>query len=369
MSTDISHIVSQFQIEADYVSAAPYGSGHINNTYLAKLNIGGTPINYLFQRINHFVFKEPEKLQSNISRVLKHSQERLKADKVPDASRRAMTLILSKDGKPFYRDSEDYYWRCYIFVEEATGYDIIENEEQAFEASRAFGAFQKLLTDLPGDRLHETIPDFHNTVARYKRFEEALAADSAGRAASIKEEVAFFHEREEVAGHLLKLNAEGLIPERITHNDTKLNNVLLDNKTNEGICVIDLDTCMPGLALYDFGDLVRTSTSPVAEDETDLSKISMQMNMFQALVRGYLSTAGDFLNEHELANLSFAGKLITYETGLRFITDYLEGDVYFKTKYEQHNLDRCRTQIALVKSIEEQESTMQAFVENCAAGN
>lgn len=367
MNSDLKSIVNHFQIYGDYVSAEAYGSGHINNTYRVKMNQGGSEISYIFQRINHSIFKDPPLLQSNISRVLKHSQNKLHAQRHPHASRHAMTLIMTRDDQPCHRDNEGYYWRCYIFVENATGYDIIENETQAFEAARAFGEFQNLLTDLPGERLHETIAGFHDTPARYQRFQEALAADTKGRAAGIPDEIAFFQKREGIADHLLKLHRQGLIPERITHNDTKLNNVLLDDLTHKGICVIDLDTCMPGLALYDFGDLVRTSTSPAAEDETDLSKVHMQMNMFKALVRGYLSSAGDFLNEHELANLTMSGKLITYETGLRFITDYLDGDPYFKTKHPRHNLDRCRTQMALIKSIESQERDMQDFVNHCLA--
>lgn len=356
-------IFEQFQILGDFKSAEPYGSGHINHTYRVEVDQGGSLVHYLFQRINHFVFKDPEKLQENIYRVLKHSQNKLM--RAPGASRQAMTLILTRDDKPYFRDQESYYWRSYIFVENATGHDIIENETQAYEAARAFGEFQKLLTDLPGGRLHETIADFHNTPARYERFEAAVAADVEGRAGKIEKEIAFFRQRQVIAGHLLELHQQGLIPERVTHNDTKLNNVLIDDVTQKAVCVIDLDTCMPGLVLYDFGDLVRTSTSPAAEDEKDLSKVTMQMNMFKALVRGYLSSAGEFLNEHELANLSFSGKLITYEIGLRFLTDFLAGDVYFKTKYESHNLDRCRTQIALVQSIEKQESQMSDFVESC----
>ena len=329
------------------------------------MNQGGSEVDYIFQRINHSIFKNPPLLQENISRILKHSQHKLRAKDDPQASRHAMTLITTLDDKPSYRDTDGYYWRCYIFIQNATGYDIVENETQAFEAARAFGEFQNLLIDLPGERLHETIANLHNTPARYQQLQDAIAADTKGRAADVSVEIDFLQQRESIAGHLLDLHHKGLIPERITHNDTKLNNVLLDNDTHKATCVIDLDTSMPGLALYDFGDLVRTSTSPAAEDETDLSKVHMQMNMFAALVRGYLSTAGNFLNKHELANLVFAGKLITYEVGLRFLTDYLEGDHYFKTNHPQHNLDRCRTQIALVKSIESQQDEMQSIVTRC----
>jgi Ser/Thr protein kinase RdoA (MazF antagonist) len=233
---------------------------------------------------------------------------------------------------------------------------------KAFQAAKAFGAFQALLADLPGERLVETIPNFHHTPSRYAAFEAALAKDAHGRAREAATEIAFAQARAHEVGTIVEAMARGEIPERVTHNDTKLNNVLLDNETQEGICVIDLDTVMPGSALYDFGDLVRTSTSPAAEDETDLSKVTMQLPMFEALVKGYLASAGGFLTPRERALLPFAGKLITFEIGLRFLTDWLEGDVYFKIKRPRHNLDRLRTQFKLVESIEAQLPAMQALV-------
>ena len=362
MAYNIEEILENFSIVGDYVTSEPYGSGHINDTFAVYINLGGKEVRYILQRINHEIFKNPEQLMDNISRVTRHIGARLKASGCKDTTRRVLTVINTIDGKPVFKDSDGNYWRVYVFIENATGYDIIENEEQAFQAARAFGLFQKELVDLPGERLHETIPNFHNTISRYERFEEVLKADVKGRAAEAKAEIDFFLENKDVASHLLKLNEQGLIPERITHNDTKLNNVLLDNETNEGICCIDLDTVMPGLGLYDFGDLIRTSTSPAAEDEKDVSKVTMQMNMFEALVKGYLDAASDFLTEAEIENLPFSGKLITFEIGLRFITDFLEGDVYFKTHHEGHNLDRCRTQIALVKSIDNQLDEMNACV-------
>ena len=356
-------VFSHFAAHGDFVDAAPYGSGHINDTIAVNASLSGTPVRYLLQRLNHHVFKKPIELMENVERVLRHQQAKLKEQDHPEASRNAMTLVYNNDGKSYYQDEETYVWRCYLFVENAQGYDIIETEEQATEAAKAFGNFQKLLADLPGERLHETIPNFHNTPARLARLEEVIALDPQGRAASVKAELDFIFDRKEDTEKLLKLNAEGLIPERITHNDTKLNNVLLDDKTQEGICVIDLDTTMPGLGLYDFGDLIRTSTSPAAEDEKDVSKVKMQMNMFEALVKGYVGATKEVLTPTEVDNLSFGGKIITLETAIRFITDFIEGDVYFKTKYADHNLDRCRTQIALVKSIESQLDAMQAVVQ------
>jgi aminoglycoside phosphotransferase (APT) family kinase protein len=251
----------------------------------------------------------------------------------------------------------------YDFITNAHTHDVIRSPEQAYQAAHAFGLFQCQLADLPGGRLHETIPNFHNTPARFANFARALAEDVCGRAQEAAPEIGFALAHENLAGVLLDLNARGDIPERVTHNDTKINNVMLDDATGKGICVIDLDTVMPGLALYDFGDLVRTSTSPAAEDETDLGKVAMQMPMYQALVAGYLDAAGGVLTPTEKAHLAFSGKLITLEIGIRFLTDFLQGDVYFKTKRPRHNLDRCRTQFALVTDIERQEDAMNALAE------
>jgi Ser/Thr protein kinase RdoA (MazF antagonist) len=254
----------------------------------------------------------------------------------------------------------------YVFIEEARTYDRIESAEQAREAAKAFGRFQGMLADLPGPGLTETIPDFHHTRARFDAFVRALDSDSENRAKDIRPEIEFAMAREPMVDVLLDRIASGELTERITHNDTKLNNVMIDDKTGEGICVIDLDTVMPGLVLYDFGDMVRTSTSPALEDEKDLSRVVMQMHMFEALTRGYLETAGSFLTPLEIELLPFSGKLITLEIGLRFLTDYLSGDIYFKTHRDGHNLDRCRTQFKLVQSIEEQEDLMARFVQNTA---
>jgi Ser/Thr protein kinase RdoA (MazF antagonist) len=275
-----------------------------------------------------------------------------------------LTVICASDGLPYHLDQDGNYWRVYLMIERARTYDVLESKDQAFQAAKAFGEFQKQLVDIPGGRLHETIPDFHNTPKRFENFKKALDADSQNRAKHAEKEIDFFLSKADMASKLLDLSAEGLIPERITHNDTKLNNVMIDDETGEGLCVIDLDTVMPGLALYDFGDMVRTGTSPAAEDERDLSKVFMRMEMFEALAGGYLESAAAFLTKTEVEYLPFSGKLITYEIGLRFITDYLEGDVYFKIHRENHNLDRCRTQMKLVQSIEEQEEEMAKFIES-----
>ena len=366
MSAALAAVCQNFRIHGSLLESAPYGNGHINDTLVATFTDAGTRARYIFQRINGRIFKDPEALMDNIVRVTAEARHQLIKAGVPDASRRVLRVIPTKDEKPFHKDEDGGYWRCYPFIEGARAYDIIQNTRQAYEAARAFGEFQKLVAGLDGPRLHETIPDFHNTRSRFDRLKEVAATDTQGRLASVAPEWIFIRERESVVDVLLNLQAGGHIPERVTHNDTKLNNVMIDDATEAAICVIDLDTVMPGLALYDFGDMVRTATSPAAEDETDLSKVCMQMPMFAALVRGYLSTAGSFLNDAEKSHLAFSGKLIALEIGIRFLTDYLEGDVYFKTKRPDHNLDRCRTQLALVKSIEEQEDAMNAIAREAA---
>ena len=347
----------QFQFKGRFISAEPYGSGHINDTYRVIFHEGLMPAVYILQRINHNIFRDPSRLMENIRRVTTHLESIVR--KEPDSSRRSLRLIQTHNGECFQRDAKGNYWRAYFFVSNATTYDAVENPNQAFQAARAFGKFQAMLASLPAPRLHETIPDFHNTPKRFENLIEAIAADVAGRAATAKAEIEFAFGQKSIASILLDAH----LPERVTHNDTKLNNVMLDDATGEGICVIDLDTVMPGLALYDFGDLVRTSTSPAREDEQNLSLVTMQLPMFEALVRGYLSTAGGFLTKAERQLLAVSGKLIAFEIGIRFLTDYLQGDTYFKVHRAGHNLDRCRTQFKLVASIEEQREAMERLVE------
>ena len=354
---DLRAVAQQFQISGDYVAAESYGHGHINDTYRSTFTHRGAPVHYIHQRINHKIFQNPVGLMENIQRVTTHLQAKLAG--TPNADRNALTLIPTRAGHSYWLDPTGNYWRTYIFIEQAQTYDAVESPAQAYAAARAFGRFQQLLADLPAPRLHDTIPDFHHTPKRYSQFERALAADVANRAQSAAPEIEFAQRLQPLTGALL---AAGL-PERITHNDTKLNNVMLDDATGDGLCVIDLDTVMPGLVLYDFGDLVRTSTSPAKEDERDLTKVTMQLPMFAALVSGYLSTAGAFLTPAERGHLVLAGKVITFEIGLRFLTDFLAGDTYFKVQRPGHNLDRCRTQFRLIESITQQEAAMHRLVD------
>ena len=354
-------VLQRFALYGDVLQISPYGSGHINDTYVIEMRIGGTPIRYLLQRINHEVFTDVPALMDNIERVCRHMQSKLYQQRESDASRRALTLIPSRQQEPFVRDDDGQYWRLYIFIEGALGHDIIQNEQQAFMAASAFAEFQSQLADVPGQRFHETIPGFHHTAQRFTHFESVLMADSCSRAALAAAEIDWALQHASLSKRLLALIDSGDVPERVTHNDTKLNNILIDNKTGEAACIIDLDTVMPGLSLYDFGDLVRTSTSPAAEDEQDLSKVQMQMPMYEALVKGFMTGGRDFLNACEIEHLAIAGQVITYECGIRFLTDYLNGDTYFKTTYAEHNLDRCRTQFALVRSMQSQFDEMRAL--------
>lgn len=355
-------ITRLFQIYGELVETVPYGSGHINDTFCATFNQAGTRVRYIMQRINHRIFKNPVALMENIHRVTAHLNAKLAGQ--AELSRRALTLVPAGDGRPFVQDAEGNYWRTYLFIEKACTYDAVESPRQAFEAAKAFGQFQRLLSDLPSPRLHDTIPDFHHTPKRFAALEKAIAADAVNRARFARPEIEFALKYKALAGVLLDAH----LPEHVTHNDTKFNNVMLDDATSEGVCVIDLDTVMPGLALYDFGDMVRTTTSPAREDELDLSKVKMQFPMFEALVRGYLAAAAGFLTPAEIKFLPVSGKLITFEIGLRFLTDFLAGDTYFKVHRENHNLDRCRTQFKLVESIAQQEEQMNALVESVVHG-
>jgi hypothetical protein len=355
---DLAAVVGKFRINGEFLGASPYGSGHINDSCCISFRRESTPVRYILQRINSCIFKDPIALMENIQRVTAHLGAKVSGER--DADRVSLTLIPTREGEACYSDTDGSYWRVYRFIEDAHSYNAVESPDQAFQAAKAFGHFQRLLVDLPAPRLHNTIADFHDTPKRFAALEGAIASDAAGRAILATREIEFAFARKSIAGLLLAAN----LPERITHNDTKLNNVLLDNASGEGICVVDLDTVMPGLALYDFGDMVRTMTSSAKEDERDLSKVVVQVRLFEAVARGYLASAGGFLTEAEKQHLVLSGKLMTFEQGVRFLTDYLVGDAYYKVSRNEHNLDRCRAQFKLLESIEEQEERMERLVES-----
>ncbi|MCK4294066.1 MAG: aminoglycoside phosphotransferase family protein [Planctomycetes bacterium] len=359
---EIKSIVKHFCIRGRLTEIRPLPRGHINDTHVLTTKKNKHTVRYILQRINHTVFKDPRSLMENVTRVTRHIRSRMqKID--PDRASRQLTVIDSDDDTCFHKDAEGNFWRAYNFIEDAVTYDTVDSVELAYEAARMFGWFQKMLIDLPGPALHETICDFHNTPKRFETFQQILKDDVFKRAKNAKSEIDFLFANAGICDVLPSLAAKGEIPVRITHNDAKINNVMLDESTNEGVCVIDLDTVMPGLSIYDFGDMVRTSATFADEDERDLSKVAISLPMFEALVRGYAEQAGDFLLPAEKERLVFAAKLITFEQLIRFLTDYLAGDVYYKVHREGHNLDRSRTQMRLLQSIIKQQDAMNEVIE------
>jgi Ser/Thr protein kinase RdoA (MazF antagonist) len=360
----LREISQKFQIYGQILHAETCKIGHINETYTATYDQGGLLVRYIHQKINQNVFRDPVAVMDNVMRVTRHIASKLTAQGVREITRRALTVVPTRDGEAFYRDGNGECWRTFVFVEKVQSYEAAQSPKQAYEAGKAFGRFQSLLADLGGKRLHETIPDFHNTRKRFAALQDAIQKDHCNRARFANKEIDFALNQKPWIGRLLDAHARGDIPERVTHNDTKFNNVMLDWETGHAMCVVDLDTVMPGLVLYDFGDMVRTTTSPTLEDEKDLSKVQAQMTMFEALARGYVEATAEFLTGAERAYLAFAGKLITFTIGIRFLTDYLLGDTYFRVHRSDHNLDRSRTQFKLVDSIAQQEEAMQKFVDH-----
>lgn len=362
---EMEGIAGSFAVGGEFVDGEEIETGLINSTFLAKFrHEDGELRSYILQRINGEVFKDPRAVMRNVERVTRHINAKVMRKKTGGAGQ-TLSLFPSRDGKAFISGPNGGLWRCYNFIEGCQTYDVVENERQAYEAGKAFGAFQELVSDLPPEEISETIPDFHHTPKRLLRLREAVEQDAAGRLAEVEKEVAFIEARAEWTGRLVDLQAAGKIPLRVTHNDTKFNNVMIDEESDRAVCVIDLDTVMPGLVHYDFGDLVRTATSPAAEDERDLSKVEMRMPMFSALAEGYLEAAGSFLTAAEIEQLAFSAKLITLEVGIRFLTDYLEGDRYFKTTRAGQNLDRCRAQLRLVEGMEGCFAEMEAVIGEC----
>ena len=349
---ELQALCESFYIYGDFLVASPFGTGNINDTYQVTYDQGGTRLHYALQRINRTVFKEPAKVMENVDRVTRHILNKIRANNLL-TRKRTIRLLYSRDGKPYAVDKDGEYWRMYIFVERARTYDVLENTDQAFKAARAFGEFQGDMVDLPGGRLHETIPNFHNTPMRFEQLQEAVKQDAFGRVKTVSREIDFIMAHAGELRRFTEFRQSNLLQERITHNDTKINNVLIDDVTGEGICVLDLDTVMPGLVLHDFGDLVRSGTNSAGEDEQNLDKVCMRFDIFEALLRGYLEGAGNFLTPLEREELPFSGKLIAMELGMRFLTDYLSGDVYFKTIRRHQNLDRCRTQFKLAQEMED----------------
>ena len=360
--TRIYALGRQFDIAGRPVKVTPVTTGHIHDTYLVTYVDSDRSTRYIHQRINQRVFRDPPRLMENIERVIRHLRAKLESEHRPDISRHVPGLVRAVDGHPYSLDEDNAYWRTWLHLDGMRSYDTVRSPQVARRAATAFGRFVRLLTDLPGPRLNETVADFHDTPKRYEQLRRAIDVDVCGRVNQAWEEIDFAGDHMAMAYTLVELQAQGALRQGIAHNDTKIGNVLFDAVSNEALCVIDLDTVMPGLLLHDFGDLVRTAASASSEDERQLERVSVRLPVFEALASGYLSETASLFNEQELSLLPFAGKLVSLETGVRFLTDYLQGDRYFKTAYPQHNLERARNQFALVRSIEKQESAMQAVI-------
>jgi len=347
-----AEIVHEFAIYGEFEGISPFGTGHINDTFLSRWNQAGTIVHYTHQRINHKVFIHPDEVMENIHRVTSHIREKLSCAGEKDWSRRALTVVPALDGKLYSRDREGGWWRSYLFIEGAHTKNNTSSPLEAVFLGASIGRFQKQLADLPSPRLHDTIPNFHDMEKRYLRFYEVLKKDPQSRVKDAEAEIDFMRENEERGAILMRALREKKIPERICHNDTKINNILIDDKDLNALCVIDLDTVMPGTSLFDVGDLIRTVTTTAAEDEKDLSRVEFDITFFKALLEGYLSEALEFLTPEEIELIPESGRNLTHIMGLRFLTDYLEGDPYYHISRPEHNLDRSRNQIALIRSID-----------------
>lgn len=340
--------------------------GHINSTFVLRFaEENGMQNAYIVQKINTYVFKDPDLLMENILGVTTFLQRKIRA-RGGDPYRETLAFLPAKDGKYYARDDKGNCWRCYHHIDGVYTCNRMDDKNVLYNAGAAFGTFQNALADYPINALRETIPDFHNTYSRFLDFQRAVEEDRVGRRAELSSEIEFVLQREADTHVLLDLIDRGELPLRVTHNDTKLNNILFDNETDLGLCIIDLDTVMPGLALYDFGDSIRFGASTAEEDEPDISKVSLSLPLYKAYTEGYLHSAKKSLSPCEIEYLPFAAKLMTLECGMRFLTDYLNGDVYFSTAYPQHNLVRCRTQLKLVADMEAKMPEMQAITQEAA---
>ncbi|MBR5496324.1 MAG: aminoglycoside phosphotransferase family protein [Oscillospiraceae bacterium] len=355
-------VVKNFDFNGDLIANEPYGGGHINSTFLLTFKSkSGNIRRYILQKINTSVFPDPDSLMNNICKVTDFLRKKIKLAG-GDVKRETLKFIPCNTGKYYFIDDNGDCWRAYCFVEDTSTYQAVENPIHFYNAGKSFGQFQNKLSDFPAKELVETIKDFHDTGVRYDNFIKAVEKDPLGRAKDVQKEIDFVLERKKEATKIVDLLKLGDIPYRVTHNDTKFNNILIDNETGEGICVIDLDTVMPGCALYDYGDAIRFGASSAAEDETDLDKVYMNMELFEQFTKGFLEATKDVLTPAELENMAFSAKLMTLECGSRFLADHILGDVYFKIHHEGHNLERARTQLKLVADMEFKMDKMNEIV-------
>lgn len=347
-------ILQHFCLDGDVVSIVTQESGHINATFVVTVSGGRR---YILQKINTTVFRNTDRLMENIVNVTSHLRKKI-LEKGGDPERETLTVILTTQGKTYYKDSEGNDWRVYLYIEGTETFEQVNGTEDFYRSGLAFGRFQELLADYPASTLYEVIPAFHDTGKRYRDFEKAVEEDLFHRVKEVEPEIAFIRERAKETTMLTDLLANGELPLRVTHNDTKLSNIMLDIVTHESICIIDLDTVMPGLSAYDFGDSIRFGANTAAEDETDISKVSLSMELYRAYTRGFIKGCNGMLSPKEIEMLPLGAKLMTMECGMRFLADYLQGDIYYRIKRERHNLDRCRTQLALIADMEDKWNDM-----------
>lgn len=363
MEQQLEKVISSFDLGGQVIAVETnYGEGHINSTNLVHVRTdSGEEVGYIFQRINTEAFRNPDELMENLIGVTKYLAERIE-EEGGDPMRETLHFLHARDGKPYSLTDSGEYWRAYRFISNVDTYQQAKTAEDFAKSGEAFARFNVRLADYPVDTLHETIKNFHDTTERYANFEKAVLLDSQGRANTVQDEIDFVRAREEESGILVGLLKAGQLPQRVTHNDTKLNNVLFDKETGKGITVIDLDTVMPGLTAYDYGDAIRFGASTAVEDETDLDKVHFSLEYYEAYTEAFLGVMGKSLTRREILTLPWGAKLMTYECGMRFLTDYLSGDVYFGIKRPNHNLDRARTQFKLIKDMEEQWDAMYEVI-------
>ncbi len=359
--------LNAFDWNCQLVGAVRYGCGHINDTFCVHTQPKeGNGCRYILQRISSIAFPEPVKVMENMVKITAFMGKVLE-EAGEDPLRGTLTLLHTKDGKPYFTDDEGQIWRAMYFVEDTECYQKAETPELFYASAKAFGRFQRLLGDFPAHTLYETIQRFHDTENRLNNLKKAIAEDKMGRAAGVQAEIAFAMARQEDCSVCMEALRQGILPLRVTHNDTKLNNILMDKKTGEGVCVIDLDTVMPGLSINDFGDSIRFGANHSTEDEKNLAKVEFDLGLYEIYTKGFLEEAASVLTEAEIRYMPWGAKLMTLECGMRFLTDYLEGDVYFHTNTSQQNLDRCRTQFKLVRDMEDNWEAMHDIVAKCAA--
>lgn len=360
LSSRIEEVLEVMEMKGNLIDWARYGNGHINDTFLVIKEYKGIQIKYILQRINHYIFKNPMELISNIYNVTIHMKSMIETEE--EKLRNVLTLLSTKDGSFLYQDSIGSYWRAYHYIGDSYCVDKIEEPLDFYECGLSFGNFQYLLKDFDSSSLYETIPNFHNTPKRYEHLLNSIKMDKANRVKECQEEIRFISKRCSEFSILTKLLEDGKLPLRVTHNDTKLNNIMFDRVSRKGICIVDFDTIMPGLSLYDFGDSIRFGANTALEDEVDLSKVSLDRNLFSLYTKGFIEGSKGILSADEIRLLPMGAKLMTMECAIRFLMDYLDGDIYFKVGHETHNIERCRNQLALVKSMEEQWDDMVSIV-------